>query len=92
MTAADARRRVSLEMPGAYKVAVQGVLDGSWSDRLGGMTITTETPEGRAPVTTLDGRLLDQAALLGVQVALYELHLPLLSLVRIKDETRSQSS
>jgi hypothetical protein len=39
-------------------------------------------------VTTLFGRLPDQAALLGVQTALYELHLPLLSMERVENEVR----
>ena len=44
------------------------------------MTITTTEQEGEAPVTTLSGRLLDQAALLGVLNTLYDYyHAPLLS-------------
>ncbi len=65
--------------PATYRIQVQGILDESWADRLGGMTITTATQADGAPVSTLMDRLPDQAALLGVLNTLYDLHLPLLS-------------
>jgi hypothetical protein len=68
-----------LGAPATYRVQVQGLLDESYSDRLGGMTITTIHEENEAPVTTLEGRLLDQAALAGVLDYLYTLRLPILS-------------
>ena len=68
-----------LDMAASYRICVQGYLDASWSGRLGGMTITATNQVDKAPVTTLSGRLLDQAALFGVLNALYDLHLPLLS-------------
>jgi hypothetical protein len=69
---------LSLFAPGTYTIRAQGRLDMSWSDQLGGMRIAV-TGSGRHTVTTLVGRLTDQAALLGVLNALYELGLPLLS-------------
>jgi hypothetical protein len=71
---------LKLETPATYLIRVQGFLDPSYSGRLGGMTITTEVRENQAPVTTLQGRLLDQAALAGVLDYLYNLRLPILSL------------
>lgn len=68
-----------LGAPATYRVQVQGLLDESYADRLGGMTITTIHEENEAPVTTLEGRLLDQAALAGVLDYLYTLRLPILS-------------
>lgn len=66
--------------PAVYLISVQGVLDETWSSRLGGLTIMCEpTGADRGAVTTLRGSLLDQAALLGVLNTLYDLHLPLLS-------------
>jgi hypothetical protein len=44
------------------------------------MKIATTDRAEEAPVTTLSGRLPDQAALLGVLNTLYDLHLPLLSM------------
>lgn len=65
--------------PATYRIRIKGGLDERWSDRLGGMIITTSKVGDRKPVTTLVGPLLDQAALLGVLNALYDLHLPLFS-------------
>jgi hypothetical protein len=69
---------LSLVAPGTYTIRAQGRLDSPWSDQLGGLRITV-TGTGRHAVTILIGRLADQAALLGVLNALYELGLPLLS-------------
>jgi hypothetical protein len=72
-------QELNLGTPARYRIRVKGILDQSWSGRLGGMTITMEQ-EDEAPVTTLYGRLLDQAALLGVLNTLYDYyHAPLLS-------------
>ena len=73
-----ARPPLSLIASGTYTIRVQGPLDASWSQQLGGMRIATNGA-GRHAVTVLVGRLADQAALLGVLNALYELGYPLLS-------------
>jgi hypothetical protein len=71
--------------PAVYRIAVQGRLDPTLSDYLGGMRI--ETRDSRAehgePVAILVGRLADQAQLLGVVNALYEMHLPILAVERL---------
>ena len=74
------------EKPATYRIRIRGHLPKRWSDRLGGMTITTDDREGEAPVTTLSGWLRDQAALLGVLNTLYDLHLPLLSVEYLDTE------
>jgi len=52
----------------------------AWSDRLGGFVITSaEDAEYGSTVTTLEGSVLDQAALLGILNTIYELRLPLIS-------------
>ena len=89
MTQLHQRKGLAFGAPGTYRIQVQGWLDDNWSDRLGGMKITRDKQEGGTWVTTLLGRLPDQAALLGVQTALYELHLPLLSAERIGNESES---
>jgi hypothetical protein len=68
-----------MEKPAVYRIRVRGELDGQWSARLAGMSITTEDPDGREAQTTLEGLLRDQAALSGVLNTLYELHLPIVS-------------
>ncbi len=71
---------MKLWTPAEYRIRVQGTLDPACSDRLGGMTITTSAEGDEAPVTTLVGRLADQAALIGVLDTLYNYyHCPLLS-------------
>ncbi len=79
------RVELTLDSPATYQIRVKGYLDSSWSDRLGGLAITS-TSEGAGPsVTTLHGQLLDQAALAGVLSALYNLQLPLLSVECLRD-------
>jgi len=58
-----------------------GSLDKSWSKRLGGLTICSDNAErtNGVEMTTLTGELIDQAALLGVLNALYNLRLTLWS-------------
>jgi len=82
-----ARKGVLLSMPAGYRIQVQGYLDETWSDRLGGLTImvNSESVNG-APATTLFGRLRDQTDLIGVLNTLYDLHLPLLSVEYLRDE------
>jgi hypothetical protein len=55
-------------------------LDPSWSERLGGLRITTSSLKNqKGPVTALFGQVCDQAELAGVLNTLYEMHLTLLS-------------
>ena len=75
-----------LWMEATYRIRVQGYLDESRSDFLSGMTITTSSQEDQGVVTTLVGRLRDQAELSGVLNTLYELHLPILSVEHLKDD------
>ena len=65
--------------PATYRIKVQGYLDESKSEFLGGMTITGVGQDDQGVVTTLVGRLRDQAELSGVLNTLYEFHLPILS-------------
>jgi hypothetical protein len=67
-------------MPAEYRIQVQGYLDGTWADRLGGLTIMVNSePVNGARATTLSGCIRDQADLIGVLNTLYDLHLPVLS-------------
>lgn len=64
--------------PGIYAIHIAGRLDTSWSDRLGGMTITCEEKEDEELISILYGWLPDQAALLGVLSTLYNARYPVL--------------
>ena len=79
MAQPDTRKSFPFDRPGKYHIRVQGFLDESWSERLGGLRITTNSLKDKAPVTVLVGRVRDQAELAGVLNTLYERHLTLLS-------------
>jgi len=72
------RKPIPFDQPATYQISVQGRIDPTMSDHLGGMTISPVTMESGLPVTTLSGVLCDQAALAGVLNQLYELHLMVL--------------
>ena len=88
MTAHDEkeRKRFRLETPGTYRIQVEGLLEEKWSDRLGGMGVATAKKEGQRTVTTLVGRLRDQAELTGVLNNLYEMHMPILTVELVNEE------
>jgi hypothetical protein len=85
MTDSTSWERLKLETPATYRIRVQGCLDKSWTDRLGGMAITADPATKKAPVTILMGHLADQAALSGILSTLYELHLALLSVENLDE-------
>lgn len=84
MSAALPGNRAEYDNPATYWINVQGRIPASWCDRMEGMTVMQSSPEATAPVTTLMGELSDQAALAGVLNTLYELHLPLLTVKRLR--------
>ncbi|MBW2668271.1 MAG: hypothetical protein JRD87_00015 [Deltaproteobacteria bacterium] len=69
---------------GNYRIRVLGSLDESWSEKLGGLRITTSSLKDQGPVTELVGPLRDQAELSGLLNMLYEHHLTLLSVEMLK--------
>ena len=81
---------LKLWTPANYRIEVEGEVPESWSDRLGGMRITRRKRADQSTVTTLTGRVRDQAELSGVLNTLYELHLPILSVESITDENRTR--
>ena len=68
--------------PATYSIHVEGILDKSWSERLAGMTIKAIKRKNLPPVTMLSGRLPDQAELLAVLNALYNLRRTLMTVER----------
>jgi hypothetical protein len=71
-------KHIKLWTPATYRIEVEGHLAESRSDRLAGMRITARKRLDQTTVTTLDGRLRDQAELSGVLNRLYDLHLSIL--------------
>jgi hypothetical protein len=70
---------VTMQGPAIYRITVRGTLDSGWSTRLAGMSITQRQSGDGGQETILVGRLSDQAALSSILIALYDLHLPVLS-------------
>jgi len=83
-------KHLKLCTPATYRIEVEGVLDENWTDSLAGMRISSRKRADQSTVTTLTGRLKDQAMLAGVLNGLYELHLPILS-VKILTEDNGDS-
>jgi hypothetical protein len=73
-----------------YRILIRGTLDASWSDRLGGMTISAARPVGGAPTTTLIGELADQSVLVGVLNTLHDLGIPLIKVERVGAEAENR--
>ena len=69
--------------PADYEIAVQGLVDISWSQRMSGMTITVTGGSRLTPTTILRGPLIDQSALLGVLNTLHDLQYDLLRVEHI---------
>jgi len=80
----------TMDGPATYRISVGGRIDDGWSDRLGGMTVTTTGGRDSPDTTTLEGRLPDQAALTGLMNTLYELHLPILLVECLEAEGRKE--
>jgi hypothetical protein len=78
-------QRFLFDTPGTYRIRVRGHLAADWADTLGGMAINATRGRGKPPVTTLTGRLVDQASLMGVLTALYEMGYTLLDVKRLPD-------
>ena len=83
--------QLSIDQPAPYRIRIKGELAEHFSDRMGGMQISQQTQEDGSSMSTLEGELLDQAALFGVLVALYNLHHPLISVecldINLEDES-----
>ena len=67
-----------------YQIKVKGRLGSQWSDWFEGMTITSA--DG---VTTIKGKVADQAVLHGLLVRIRDLGLPLISVERVKSEGKT---
>jgi hypothetical protein len=76
----ESRKSFAFNRSGNYRICALGILDESWSERLGGLRITAcSLKDQKGPVTELFGKVRDQAELAGLLNTLYELHMTLLS-------------
>jgi hypothetical protein len=79
MSQSPRRKSFTFGGPAVYRIIVQGHLDETMADRLGGMSVEATNEGAQGPVTTLTGHLRDQAELNGVLNTIYNLHLAVLS-------------
>jgi hypothetical protein len=75
----DAHPLPTMSGPATFAIRVSGRLTAQDSERLGGLALEYSSTADGEPITTLRGRLPDQAALLGVLNALYSWQVPVLS-------------
>ena len=80
------KKRIKLWTPVTYRIEVEGHLHESWSNCLSGMRITICKRLDQTTMTTLVGRLKDQAELSGVLNSLYDLHLSILKVEVVNGE------
>ena len=77
------RKPYTFDTPAMYRIRLEGFMDKQWSGYLGGMSVSAARRSGQAAVTTLTGELIDQAALMGVLNAVYDLGFALLKVERL---------
>jgi hypothetical protein len=75
---------LSCDDQAVYRIRVDGRVPAHWSGRLSGMSVTAKSAGAGRWVTTLVGRLDDQADLIGVLNTLYMLQLPVLGVERVR--------
>ena len=73
----------------SYQITVEGKIDASWSDWLGGIQFVSRKEMDGMQVTTLSGILTDQAALRGLLNRLWDLNLVLRSVQQVDPATIS---
>jgi len=79
-----------LDLPAHYRLYVTGVLDSSWVERHWGMTSTLVELIGEPDQTVLVGEVADQAALMGVFNALYNMGHTVVSVERLHSDADPQ--
>jgi hypothetical protein len=77
------KTRDEFDGPATYRIRVIGWVGDDWVKDLSGMRVADMAPEGDGLVTTLEGEVRDQSALVGMLNALYGLHLPMISIERL---------
>ncbi len=77
---------INPDTPAQYRIHALGVFSPRWLDMLSGDWAIADRPAARPGATVLVGRVVDQAALLGVINHLYDLGLSLLSVECLMDD------
>ncbi|MBN2388885.1 MAG: hypothetical protein JXB85_17850 [Anaerolineales bacterium] len=72
-----------------YRITIEGKIDPSWSDWLGGMQLVSRKEADDMTITTLSGVLIDQSALRGLLNRLWDLSLIVLSVEQLNPTLKS---
>ena len=80
-------KAVSQRLSRYYQVTVEGKIDASWSDWLGGMRLVSQQETDGIQVTILSGVLVDQVALRGLLNQMWDLNLVLRSVQEVNPST-----
>lgn len=75
-----------LDVPGVYRIRVQGRIEPGRAQDLLRMSGLTSHVRGQPPITTITGSIIDQANLLSVLTELYDLGYALLDVRRLPQE------
>jgi hypothetical protein len=67
--------------PVHIQIEVKGALDKKLSDYLGGLKIEWRTDRNKTKISRLEGEITDQASLMGVLNALYNMRFPLINVM-----------
>ena len=71
-----------------YQITISGTLDECWVGWFNQMQITTDTIENGNPITVLTGPLVDQVALRGLLIKIWDLNMELISVQRKEESTQ----
>ena len=75
-----------LDHPARYRICAQGLFEDCWLDMLSGVWVICHHQPERKGVTVLIGKVIDQAALMGVLEQLYSLGFPLLLVEHLAEQ------
>jgi len=68
-----------------FKIEVCGIIDKGMSDYFGGLTISHHITPDQVQISCLEGLVLDQAALIGILNALYDMRFTILKLEIVEE-------
>jgi hypothetical protein len=81
-----------VDQPALYQIKLLGRLSAEWSSILDDFAVTASASEDDPTVTTLRGRVADQAALFGLLSRIRDLGLPLLLVEYLAAEPQPSTS
>lgn len=81
----NGQQHFKFRRPATYEIQVEGEAGTYLSDLFGQMQITILKNKGQPPITTLVGRIRDQAELSGLLNTLYDMHLSITSVNLIEE-------